>query len=364
MKPVELNPRFTFDAFMAGTPNRFALAAARRVAERPGTMYTPLFIYGAAGLGKTHLATAIGNEVREVFPESPVSYRTLDRFIGELTTAAGAGDRESLHQRLDEVRLLILDDIQILAGRPQFPEGLLWAWDIVAGNGGQIVLTSDRPLQEIDDLDDRLISRVSGGLTVDLGVPDYETRLAIIRRKSEERGQTLVAGVAETLARIAFSNVRELEGALNRLIAVQELEDRTIVADEVAKLLGRIANPTQLDEFGSFLAEITDTLDGVVAAPTEGGGEEAAGSAPDQIGGAVQGLSGASTGTEEGTPGPAAGRAAAADDLLAEVVATVVGGPAAEAVIERERLDPWFLDQEKVVWNWPYIGDCIVQDWD
>jgi hypothetical protein len=362
MKPVELNPRLTFDTFVAGAANRFALAAARRVAERPGTMYTPLFIYGAAGLGKTHLAIAIGNEVREVFPELPVSYRTLDRFIGELVTADGAGDRESLHQRLDEIRLLILDDLQILAGRPQFPEELLWAWDIIAANGGQIVLTSDRPLQEIDDLDDRLISRLSGGLTVDLGVPDYETRLAIIRRKSEKRGQTLVSGVAETLARIAFSNVRELEGALNRLIAVQELEDRTIVADEVAKLLGRLGNPTQFDEFGSFLAEITDTLDGVVAAPTEGGGEGAAGSTPAQTGGVEPALDVANTGIEQSTPGSSAVRAAA--DPLAEVIATAVGGPAAEVVIERERLDPWFLDQEKVVWNWPYIGDCIVQDWD
>jgi chromosomal replication initiation ATPase DnaA len=268
---IELDPRFTFETFVIGAANRLASAAARRVAETPGATYNPLFIYSASGLGKTHLVTAVGHHTQRLLPSLKVLYDTLEHFMDEVMTAIEAGEREAFRLRLGQTGLLILDDVQFLAGRHRTQEELLRAWDIVSANGGQVVLTSDRPPQEIDSLDDRLLSRFSGGLIVDIGAPDYETRVAITRRKAEERGQTLTAGVAETLARIAFSNVRELQGALNRLIAVQELEGRAVAAEEVARLLGRMANPAQIDEFGSFLAEITDTIDAVVTdSPAEG----------------------------------------------------------------------------------------------
>jgi chromosomal replication initiation ATPase DnaA len=269
--PGELDPRFTFETFIIGAANRLASAAARRVAEAPGATYNPLFIYSASGLGKTHLVMAVGHHTQRLLPALTVVYNTLEYFMDAVMTAIEAGERESFRLRLGETGLLILDDVQFLAGRHRTQEELLRAWDIVSASGGQVILTSDRPPQEIDGLDDRLLSRFSGGLIVDIGAPDYETRVAITRRKAEERGQTLTPGVAETLARIAFSNVRELQGALNRLIAVQELEGRAVAAEEVAKLLGRMANPAHLDEFGSFLAEITDTLDAVVTdSPAEG----------------------------------------------------------------------------------------------
>lgn len=271
MTPIELDPRFTFETFVVGAANRLASAAARRVAEAPGSTYNPLFIYSASGLGKTHLTMAIGHHTQRLLPSLRVLYDTLEHFMEEVMTAIETGERDSFRLRLGGTGLLLLDDVQFLAGRHRTQEELLRVWDIVSANGGQVVLTSDRPPQEIDSLDERLLSRFSGGLIVDIGAPDYETRVAIARRKADERGQLLTAGVAETLARIAFSNVRELQGALNRLIAVQELEGRSVAAEEVAKLLGRMAHPTQFDEFGSFLAEITDTLDEVVAqAPAEG----------------------------------------------------------------------------------------------
>lgn len=264
MTTTQLDPRFTFDNFVIGAGNRLAAAAARRVAEAPGSTYNPLFIYSASGLGKTHLVTAIGHHTRRLQPGAQLSYATLEVFMDEVMRAIEAGEREAFRSRLGSMGLLILDDVQFLAGRHRTQEELLRVWDIVSANGGQVVLTSDRPPQEIDGLDDRLLSRFSGGLIVDIGAPDYETRVAIVRRKAEERGQKLQSGVAETLARIAFSNVRELQGALNRLLAVQELEGRPVESDEVARLLGRVASAAQLDEFGSFLAEVTDTLEEVV----------------------------------------------------------------------------------------------------
>lgn len=261
---VDLDPRFTFENFVIGAGNRLAAAAARRVAESPGTTYNPLFIYSASGLGKTHLVIAVGHHTRRVEPGGSLMYATLEQFMDEVMRAIEAGEREAFRARLGSLGLLILDDVQFLAGRHRTQEELLRAWDIVSANGGQVVLTSDRPPQEIDGLDDRLLSRFSGGLIVDIGAPDYETRVAIARRKAEDRGQKLLPGVAETLARIAFGNVRELQGALNRLLAVQELEERSVEPEEVARLLGRVASAEQLDEFDSFLAEVTGQLEEVV----------------------------------------------------------------------------------------------------
>jgi len=257
---LELDPRFTFEAFVVGAANRLAAAAARRVAESPGVSYNPLFIYSASGLGKTHLINAIGHHARRIHPQISVVYDTLEHFMDEITAAIEAGKREAFRLQLSEIGLLLLDDVQFLAGRHRMQEELLRAWDALSARGGQVVLASDRPPPEIDGLDERLQSRFSGGLIVDIGAPDYETRVAIVRRKAEERGQTLAPGVAEALARVVFGNVRELQGALNRLIAVQELEGRSVTADEVPALMGGggTARPaaTTGDEFEEFLREL------------------------------------------------------------------------------------------------------------
>ncbi|HEX7049017.1 MAG TPA: DnaA/Hda family protein [Longimicrobiales bacterium] len=265
MAQIGLESRFTFDAYVIGAANRLACAAARRVAESPGATYNPFFVYSASGLGKTHLVTAIGNHARRVHPELRVVYDTLEHFMEGVTAAIEAGDRDAFRSRLDEIDLLLLDDVQFLAGRHRTQEELLRAWDTLSSRGGQVVLTSDRPPQEIDGLDERLLSRFSGGLIVDIAAPDYETRVAIVRRKAAEREQPLEEGVAEALARIAFANVRELQGALNRLVAVQELEGRAVTADEVPALLGLEGARRDAPEFNAFLAEISDTVDAVVS---------------------------------------------------------------------------------------------------
>src|SRR4051812_33708908 len=223
---LEIDSRFSFDSFIVGTANRLAAAAAKRVAEAPGTAYNPLFIYSASGLGKTHIIMAIGHHIKRVHPQLNVMYDTLEHLMDGVMNAIQAGERDAFRNQMRDVNVLLLDDVQFLAGRRGAQEELLRAWDSISARGGQLVLASDRPPSIIDDLDQRLLSRFSGGLITDLDVPDYETRVAIVTRKSEERGQKLGAGVAETIAKIAYANVRELQGALNRVLAVQELDER------------------------------------------------------------------------------------------------------------------------------------------
>jgi chromosomal replication initiation ATPase DnaA len=236
---LELDPRNTFDSYIVGTANRLAAAAAKRVAEAPGAAYNPLFLYSESGLGKTHLIMAIGNHIRRVHGNIEVVYDTLEHLMEGVMEAIQAGERDAFRARLRGAPVLLLDDVQFLAGRRGAQEELLRSWDALTARGGQVVLASDRHPSEIDGLDQRLLSRFSGGLMADLSVPDYETRVAIVRHKAEERGHLLSAGVAEALAKHAFGNVRELQGALNRIIAVQELDRRPVSAEEVADLLGR-----------------------------------------------------------------------------------------------------------------------------
>jgi chromosomal replication initiation ATPase DnaA len=259
--------RFTFDNFVIGSGNRLSVAAARRVAESPGASYNPLFIYGASGLGKTHLVTSIGHKAAEEHASLNVVYDTLERFMDGAMEAIQAGERDAFRSRFRDVGLLILDDVQFLAGKPRTQEELIRVWDAMSGRGGQVVLTSDRPPQEIDGLDDRLLSRFSGGLIVDVGAPDLETRVAIVRRKAEEQSQELAEGVAELLARTTFSNVRELQGALNRVLAVQELEGRVVGSDEVSRLVGGSA--PKASEFGDFLTDVSLAVDAAVSRSAE-----------------------------------------------------------------------------------------------
>lgn len=267
MSSAELNPRFTFEAFVVGGANRLAVAAARRVAESPGASYNPLFIYSASGLGKTHLLSGIGNHAARIYPELVVTYDALEHFMERAMRAIEAGEREAFRSSFVDTGLLLLDDVQFLAGKHRTQEELLRIWDSLTTRGSQVVLASDRPPQEIDGLDDRLLSRFSGGLIVDIGAPDFETRVAIVRRKAEGQGQSLEAGVAEALARTTFSNVRELQGALNRILAVQELEGRSVSAKEAAEILGTTppedaGSPT---EFTDFMAEISSAVGEVLS---------------------------------------------------------------------------------------------------
>ena len=260
---MDLDPRFTFDSFVVGPANRLAVAAARRVADAPGSSYNPLFIYSASGLGKTHLLGAIGRQVNRLHGLE-VLYETLEHLMEDISAAVEAGEQDVFRSRLGDAAVLLLDDVQFLAGHRQTQEELILAWDAVTSGDRQVVLSSDRPPQDIDGIDDRLLDRLSGGLIVDMGMPDYETRIAIARRKSDERGQRLEPEVYTALARVAFTNVRELQGALNRLLAVQELEERVVSADEIAEILGVAYAERGQDEFGAFLSDIAGTVGSVV----------------------------------------------------------------------------------------------------
>jgi chromosomal replication initiator protein len=237
---MDLDPRMTFESLVVGPANRLAAAAARRAAESPGRSYNPLFLYSASGLGKSHILMAIAHRSIARVPEASMLLHPLEVYLGELTRALQEGEAEQMIERYADIRLLLLDDVQFLAGQRQAQEMLLRMLDALTSRGGQVVLASDRPPAEIDDLDSRLLSRFSGGLIVDMGQPDLETRVAILRRKAQERGADLAEGVAETLARYPFRNVRELQGALNRVLAVQDLEGTQVSAADLDRIVGML----------------------------------------------------------------------------------------------------------------------------
>jgi chromosomal replication initiation ATPase DnaA len=258
----ELDPKLTFESFVVGPANRLASAAARRAAESPGTSYNPLFLYSAPGLGKTHILTAIAHKSAASNTEARVEYMALEEYLDRLESSLQAGDGErNVYGALD---ILLLDDVQFLTGQPEAQEMLLKTLDQLTASGGQIVLASDRPPADINGLDARLLSRFSGGLIVDLGAPEYETRVAIINKKTEERGQTLEPGVAEAVAKAPLRNVRELGGVLNKIFATQDLEARRVSIDEVGALMKAQDKAAALssgsNEFGSFLNELASTV--------------------------------------------------------------------------------------------------------
>ncbi|HEU6450488.1 MAG TPA: DnaA/Hda family protein [Gemmatimonadaceae bacterium] len=269
---MELDARYRFDNFIVGSANRLAVSAARAVAQSPGATYNPLFIYSSSGLGKTHIMLAIANYARQIQPDMRVEYSTVDEFVNELTEAVAVGSVEAFRQRHQRTGMLLLDDMQFLAGRRETQSEMLRLFDALQRSGTQVVFTSDRPPSEIADLDERLITRFSGGLVVDVAAPDYETRVAILRMWCEERGTRFEQGVLEVVARIGFGNVRELQGALNRLVACQSLTGTLVTPASVNALLGERAAvgagagaelsavPGMSGEFASFLSDVTEVV--------------------------------------------------------------------------------------------------------
>jgi chromosomal replication initiator protein len=221
----ELNPRLTFETFVVGAANRLAVTAARKVGESPGTAYNPLFVYGGSGLGKTHLLMAIGHLARELRADIDLEYVTLNEFVELYQAAVAAGQTDALRSRLARADVLLVDDVHFLARRHELQAELLRVVEQLQSASRQIVLTSDRPPTEIQDLDDRLISRFDGGLVVDIDTPEFETRLAILRRGVADREVGVEADVLEVIAGTQVQSVRELLGLLNRVIAFQAVSE-------------------------------------------------------------------------------------------------------------------------------------------
>ncbi len=233
-----LNPRYNFDSFIEGPQNQFARAAGQAVAKTPGsTPYNPLLIYGGAGLGKTHLIQAIGNEVLSRNPSAAVLYISAERFTQDFIELIRQNRGVEFSRRFRSVDLLLIDDIHFLADRERTKEEFFHTFNDLYQAGKQIVITSDRPPRELKGLDERLVSRFAWGLVCDIAPPDYDTRLAIIQKLCEEEGVDLDNRVMDFLARSFTKNVREMQGALIRLLAHASLTGSEISPDLAVRAL-------------------------------------------------------------------------------------------------------------------------------
>ncbi|HET7094806.1 MAG TPA: chromosomal replication initiator protein DnaA, partial [Thermomicrobiales bacterium] len=223
-----LNPRYIYDAYVVGSSNRFAHAASLAVAEHPGGKYNPFFVHGGVGLGKTHLLHAIGHRALEALPDLQVSYVTSEKFTNDLIAAIRQQRMDDFRARYREIDILMIDDIQFIAGKESTQEEFFHTFNHLYQGGKQVIITSDKPPKAIAALEERLRSRFEGGLIADVQLPDYEMRTAILRQKGEELGVSLPADVVEYVAQKDQSNIRELEGALNKVIARAQLAEQAI----------------------------------------------------------------------------------------------------------------------------------------
>jgi chromosomal replication initiator protein len=227
------NPSFTFDRFVVGSSNQFAAAAAEAVAEQPGKTYNPLYLYGGSGLGKTHLLHSIANRLAETSPSFYVAYMTTEQFVNELINCIRRKQMDAFRQTFRGVDLLLLDDIQFIAGKERTQEEFFHTFNTLQSTGRQVVFTSDARPADIPGLEERLRSRFLQGLIADIQPPDLETRCAILREKARAVGRELPEDVVLFISRRVQNNVRELEGCLNRTIAYAQLKNSKITVDVV-----------------------------------------------------------------------------------------------------------------------------------
>lgn len=232
---------YTFDRFIVGNSNRFAHNAAVAVAEKPGGAYNPLFIYGNSGLGKTHLLLAIGQFIRERTPSAKIAYIKGDEFTNQLLKSIKDGTGEEFRMKYRNVDLFLVDDIQFIAGKQATQEEFFHTFNNIYEAGHQIVITSDRPPIEMSLLDDRLVSRFQGGLMADIQPPDIETRMVITRAKAAQLGLILDDDAVTCIAEKITTNVRTIEGVINRLTAYREILDSRIDAADVMRAIKDVA---------------------------------------------------------------------------------------------------------------------------
>ena len=241
-----LNPNYTFDTFVVGSNNRFAQSASLAVAESPGEAYNPLYIYGGPGLGKTHLMHSIGHFILERNPNAKVLYVTSEEFTNEVIESIRSGNASAMNKLREKYRtidVLMVDDVQFIIGKESTQEEFFHTFNALHSAGKQIILTSDKPPKDMETLEDRIRSRFEWGLIADIGTPDYETRMAILRRKVEADDMKLSDEILNYIATNIKSNIRELEGALNKLLAYSNLEKTDITMEIAMKELQNIITP-------------------------------------------------------------------------------------------------------------------------
>ena len=257
-----MNPRYTFETFVKGASNQFALAAALRVAETPARSYNPLFIYGSAGLGKTHLLHAIGHYVNQNYAHYVVRYVSTETFLNEYVDAIRTNSTAAFKRRYREVDVLLIDDIQFMEGKEGLQEEFFHTFNSLHGANKQIIISSDRMPDAIPTLEERLRGRFKWGLITDIQPPDLETRLAILRNKAERDHVQLSADVLEFIATHITTNIRELEGALIRVTAYASLNRVPVTVPMAQNLLGDLLSSAQqpMRSGPELLAEIADYL--------------------------------------------------------------------------------------------------------
>ena len=235
-----LNPKYTFESFVVGNNNRFAHAAALAVAEAPATSYNPLFLYGGVGLGKTHLMHAIANEILVHNKNTSILYVTSEKFTNQLINAIKDNKNEQFRNKYRNIDVLLIDDIQFIAGKERIQEEFFHTFNALHESGKQIVISSDRPPKDINFLEDRLKSRFEWGLIADISNPDYETRLAILRKKAQLDNIIIDDDILSNIANKIDSNIRELEGTLNKLIAKASLINSPITMEMAEKAINDV----------------------------------------------------------------------------------------------------------------------------
>jgi chromosomal replication initiator protein len=242
-KKTNLNQKYTFSNFVVGSFNELAYAGAMAVVKNPGQIYNPFFVYGGVGLGKTHLLQAIGNEIFKNFPKKRVRYVPCEKLVSDIISAIKNYQIENLKSSYQNFDVLLVDDIQFLSGKEKTQEEFFYIFNTLYEKNKQIVISSDRPPKAIPSLAERLRSRFEGGMIADISLPDLETRLAILKTKSEERGVSFSDEILNYIATNIKKNIRELEGALNILITYQELNKKSLDLQTAKQLLKNLISP-------------------------------------------------------------------------------------------------------------------------
>jgi hypothetical protein len=384
-----IDPSLTFDNFVVGQENRLACEAARTASESPGSAYNPLFIYSDTGLGKTHLLIALANRAKEVQPELQIVYAPLEQLMRALSST---DDSDSSYRDAD---ILLIDDLQFIGNHSQSHQILFHLLDHLLMAGKQVALACDRPPLELGELDDRLLSRFSGGLVVDIGRPTLETRRAILELRLSAVGQDLRTEVVDAIARRAIENVRQLKGALNRVLAAQKSEGREVEADEVDRLLADVVSDADMPwlaeaaqrtgaEFEDFLTDVSSAVEEALGSPKwredlarailRWEGEGYVTSRLESY------LEGDETVDAEQVVAAYERDVATLRSIEEELQRLEAEVPDDLSLRDPERIeqarqlledarrtnlavDDYFFDREKVVWDWPVIEEMLMEGW-
>ena len=250
-----LNPKYTFETFVVGNNNRFAHAAALAVGNEPGKSYNPLFLYGGVGLGKTHLMHAIGNRIVEDNTASNVLYVTSEKFTNQLINAIKDNKTELFRNKYRNIDVLLIDDIQFIAGKDRVQEEFFHTFNTLRENGKQIIISSDKPPRDIEFLEDRLKSRFEWGLLADISCPDYETRLAILRKKAQDENIIIDDSILSDIATKIDSNIRELEGVFNKIVARASLTHSPITIELAENIINEFKYESEKVISSDFIKE-------------------------------------------------------------------------------------------------------------